>query len=177
MVSVLAATIGIAIALLATRTGLELWRFATAAAELPLWDEAKYGLDGARLAAALADLDLPRFLALVYDLDVWPPLFPLAESMVFLAAGNDFGVARGLVAALFVALVVATWWTAREIAPESAAVAAIAPALVVTSPFVQLFAAQAMLEVPGALLYVLSLGAYARHLRTGTRATIVAPAF
>ena len=83
-------------------------------------------------------------------------------------------MARGLVAALFVALVIATWWTAREIAPESPAVAAIAPALVVTSPFVQLFAVQAMLEVPGALLYVLSLGAYARHLRTGTRATIVA---
>ncbi len=153
---------------------MELWRFATAALELPLWDEAKYGLDGARLAAALADFDLPRFLALVYGLDVWPPIFPLAESMVFLVAGNGLAVARGLVAVLFVALVVATWWTAREIAPGSVAVAAIAPALVLTSPFVQLFAAQAMLELPGALLYVLCLGAYARHLRTGTRATIVA---
>ncbi|HEX2465409.1 MAG TPA: hypothetical protein VHR17_12370, partial [Thermoanaerobaculia bacterium] len=139
-----------------------------------LWDEAKYGLDGARLAAALADLDLLRFAPLVYDLDVWPPLFPLTESMVFLVAGNGFAVARGLVAVLFAGLVVVTWWAAREIVPKSAAVAAIAPALVVTSPFVQLFAVQAMLELPGALLYVLCLGAYAHHLRTGTRATVVA---
>ena len=69
--------IGIATALLAGRSLFALWSFATAAPELPLWDEAKYGLDGARLSAALADLDLLRFAALVYDLDVWPPLFPL----------------------------------------------------------------------------------------------------
>ncbi len=155
---VLSVAIGIATALLAGRTAFALWSFATAAPELPLWDEAKYGLDGARLAAALADLDLRRFAALVYDLDVWPPLFPLVESVVFLVAGNGFAIARGLVAVLFALLVLAVFWAAREIAPSSPAVAALAAALVLTSPFVQLFATHAMLELPGALLYALALG-------------------
>jgi hypothetical protein len=166
--------IGVAIAALALRVGLELGAFAARALELPLWDEAKYGLAGARLAEALAKLDLVRFVALVYDLDVWPPLFPLTESLVFLAAGNSFAVARLMVVVMFSGLVVATFWSARELAPGSPAVAAIAPALVASSPFVQLFAVQAMLEIPGALLYVLCLSAYLRHLRTGTRGTLVA---
>ena len=42
--------------------------------------------------------------------------------MIFLVAGNDFAVARGLVACCSSVLVIATWWAAREIAPESAAV-------------------------------------------------------
>jgi hypothetical protein len=170
----LTVAIAVALAVPALRTGMELRRFATSAPELPLWDEAKYGLDGARLAAAIERLDVPHAAALVYGLDVWPPLFPVLESSVFLAAGNGFAVARELVAVMFVLLVAATFWAGREIAPESPPVAAIAAALVIASPFVQLFAVQAMLEVPGMLLYVLSFAAYARFLRLGGRRWIVA---
>ncbi|HVR30196.1 MAG TPA: hypothetical protein VMS86_11770, partial [Thermoanaerobaculia bacterium] len=168
------AAIVAALCVVAGRTTAALLRFATTAPELPLWDEAKYGLDGARLAAALRDLDLFRFAALVYDLDVWPPLFPIVESVVFLIAGNGFAVARGLVAALFLGAVLAAFWAGREIAPASPGVAAGAAALVLASPFVQLFAVQAMLELPGALLYLLALAVYARFLRTGARRALLA---
>ena len=171
---VLAATIAIALVLLGSRTTFALWRFATAARELPLWDEAKYGLDGARLAAAIADLDLPRFAKLVYGLDVWPPLFPLAQAAVFLAAGDSFAAARGLMAVLFLGAVLAAFWAGREIAPDSPAVAALAAALFLASPLVQLFATHAMLELPGALLLLLALGSYARFLRTGARRALLA---
>jgi hypothetical protein len=153
------------LAVLAGRTTIALWRFATGAPELPLWDEAKYGLDGVRLAAAVAELDLARWVAIVYGLDVWPPLFPVVESIAFLAGGPSVAVARGLIAPLFLGAVAAAFWAGREIAPASPAVAVAAAALVLTSPFVQLFAAHAMLEVPGALLLLVALAAYARSLR------------
>ena len=108
-------------------------------------------------------IDLPRFAGLIDDLRCLPAAALSTRGVDRFPGGRQlFAVARGFVVVIFVALVVATWWAAREIVPESAAVAAIAPALVVSSPFVQLFAAQAMLELPGALLYVLCLGAYAR---------------
>jgi hypothetical protein len=154
----------VALALLAARTTIALWRFATVAPELPLWDEAKYGVDGLRLAAAAAELDVARWLAIVYGLDVWPPLFPIVESLAFLAAGPSVAVARGLMATLFLATVAAAYWAGREIAPRSPAVAVAAAVLVATSPFVQLFGAHVMLELPGALLLLLALAAHARSL-------------
>jgi hypothetical protein len=55
------AALALALLALAARTTAALWRFAVTAPQLPLWDEAKYGLDGARLAAALSRLDLVDF--------------------------------------------------------------------------------------------------------------------
>jgi hypothetical protein len=170
----LSAVIGLAILLLAGRTTLGLWRFASAARELPLWDEAKYGLDGARVAAAVADFDLAAVARSIYDRDLWPPLFPIFESGVFLAFGDRLTVARGLVAILFLPFALGMWWAAREIAPASPAVGAVAAALAIASPFAQLFSTLVMLELPGALLYLLALGAYARFLRTGHRAAMIA---
>jgi hypothetical protein len=165
------AAVGIlAVATLAT---VEVWHAAAANPNLPQWDMAKYGASGLALADALARFDLGTFVARVWDLDVWPPLFPLVEAAAFLVAGDDgFATPRRLVALLFFGCVLAAGWAAWEVdrvtgAAWGAVAAAIAAALVAASPFHHLFGALTMLEVPGTLLLLVSVACAGRWLATG----------
>jgi hypothetical protein len=164
------AALGIlAIATLAT---VEVWQAASTNPNLPQWDMAKYGASGLALADAAARLDLGTFIARAWELDVWPPLFPLVEAAAFLVADDGFETPRRLVALLFFGCVLAAGWTAWEIdritGPALGAVtAALAAAFVAASPFHHLFGALTMLEVPGTLLLLASVACAARWLATG----------
>lgn len=149
----------------------EVWQAAAANPNLPQWDMAKYGASGLALADALARFDLGTFVARAWELDVWPPLFPLVEAGAFLVADDGFGTPRRLVALLFFACVLAAGWAGwevdRPLDPGWAAVtAALAAAFVAASPFHHLFGALTMLEVPGTLLLLASLACAARWLAT-----------
>lgn len=159
----------LAIAVLAT---VDVWRAASTNPNLPQWDMAKYGASGLALADALARFDLGTFVARVWELDVWPPLFPLAEAGAFLVADDGFATPRRLVALLFFSCVLAAGWAGwevdRPLGPGSAAAtAALAAAFVAASPFHHLFGALTMLEVPGTLLLLASAACAARWLATG----------
>lgn len=163
------AALGIlAIAALAT---VEVWQAAAANPNLPQWDMAKYGASGLALADALARLDLGTFVARAWELDVWPPLFPLVEAAGFLVADDGFGTPRRLVALLFLGCVIAAGWAGWEVdrplgTAWAAVTAALAAAFVAASPFHHLFGALTMLEVPGALLLLVSVACAARWLAT-----------
>lgn len=150
----------------------EVWRAASANPNLPQWDMAKYGASGLALADALARLDLATFVARVWELDVWPPLFPLIEAGAFLVADDGYTTPRRLVALLFFLSVLAAgraaWETERLGGAGWGAVsAAIAAALVASSPFLHLFGGLVMLEVPGMLLLLASVACAARWYATG----------
>ncbi|HEX2163825.1 MAG TPA: hypothetical protein VHM02_07740 [Thermoanaerobaculia bacterium] len=170
----LPASVGLGVALVAFLAARPVWRAAAANPHLPQWDMAKYGASGLGLADALARFDLGTFSARVWELDVWPPLFPLAEAAVFLVAGDGFATPRLLVAAFFFLSVLAAGWAAFEVdrplgAAWAAVAAAVAAAFVAASPFFHLFGALVMLEVPGALLLLVSVACCARWLATGRR--------
>lgn len=164
------ATLGIlAIATLAT---VEVWHAASANPNLPQWDMAKYGASGLGLADAAARLDVATLVARAWELDVWPPLFPLAEAGAFLVAGDGFATPRQLVAVLFFLAVLAAGWAGWEIDRPTglgpgAMSAAIAAAFAAASPFLHLFGALTMLEVPGVVLLLASAACAARWLGTG----------
>lgn len=148
---------------------------------LPLWDGAKYGVDGLRLAQAIAALDLPEATRWLYGMDVWGPVFPLAEAAVFLATGESgYEVPRRLEIFLFVLLIAATALAGlaleRSRAERSCAgtgtaigvgVGLLAASLVATSPTIAVFATLVMLEIPGALLAVLAFACWCRAERSG----------
>ncbi|MEM9557680.1 MAG: hypothetical protein AAGC60_25705 [Acidobacteriota bacterium] len=148
---------------------------ARTSARLPLWDEAKYGWSGLRLADALRAVDLPAFVVALHDLSVWPPTFPLLEVPAFWALGPEWSSVRRLTALLFALAVVATYGAARELARPRVArpgdrirahsAGAIAAAWLATAPLPQAFGTLAMLEVPGLALLALAVWAHARALR------------
>jgi hypothetical protein len=149
---------------------------AVGSTRLPQWDMAKYGVSGLRLARALQNIDPLVFLRHLNGLDVWPPVFPLLEVPAFLLAGPGYASARGLVAVLFAATIVAAFWSGlRSHRRFGVAVGALTAALVATSPMTQVFATVVMLEVPGTLLLLLAVGLYLRSLETDhTRAFTLA---
>jgi hypothetical protein len=136
---------------------------AIASSRLPQWDMAKYGVSGLRLARAIQDVEPITFLRHVNGLDVWPPVFPLAEIPAFLIAGPDYASARGLVGLLFLAAIVAAFWSGLH---THHTVGALAAALVASSPMTQVFATLVMLEIPSTLLLLLAVGSYQRSLKT-----------
>ena len=141
---------------------------AVGSSRLPQWDMAKYGVSGLRLARALQDFDPLAFLRHLNGLDVWPPFFPLLETPVFLFAGPGYASARGLIALLFAASIVAAFWSGLQSHRRfGLVVGALTAALVATSPIAQVFATVVMLEIPGTLLLLLAVGLYLRSLFTG----------
>jgi hypothetical protein len=135
---------------------------------LPQWDMAKYGVSGLRLARALQDIDPLAFLHHLNGLDVWPPLFPLLEVPVFLLAGPGYSSARGLVAVLFAATIVAAFWSGLQSHGRiGLAVGGLTATLVATSPMARIFATIVMLEIPGILLLLVAISFYLRSLSTG----------
>jgi len=150
------------------RVATPVMALAVGSARLPQWDMAKYGVSGLRLARAVQDIDPLAFLRHLNALKVWPPVFPLLEAPVFLFAGPGFASARGLVAVLFAAAIVAAFWSGLQSHHRSGlAVGALTSALVATSPMAQVFATIVMLEVPGTLFLLLAVGLYLRSLETG----------
>jgi hypothetical protein len=150
------------------RVATPVMALATGSARLPQWDMAKYGVSGLRLARALQDVDLLAFLSHLNGLDVWPPVFPLLEVPVFLLAGPSYASARGLIAVLFAATIVAAFWSGLQSHRRlGITVGALTATLVATSPMAQVFATVVMLEVPGTLLLLLAVGFYLRSLEKG----------
>jgi hypothetical protein len=172
--ALLPALLALAVVALAGWAAADVWRAAGTNPNLPQWDMAKYGASGLGLADALARFDLGTFAARVWELDVWPPLFPLAEAAAFLLAGDGFSTPRRLVAVFFFLAVVAAGWAGWEVDRPTglgpgATSGAIAAAFAATSPFLHLFGALTMLEVPGMLLLLVSAACAARWLATGRR--------
>jgi hypothetical protein len=172
--SALAGWLVLPLVLVAMRAAWSVAGLASSSRQLPLWDEAKYGRDALRLAEALRSVDPAGFLGLVHGLDDWPPLFPLYQAAALMSFGYDYSVARVAVSVLFFLLVVATWWAGRRLAPDDPAVGVLAALLVLSSPMVQRYGALVMLEVPGALLLMLSLGSYGTFLRSESRRALTA---
>ena len=150
------------------RVATPVMTLAIGSSRLPQWDMAKYGVSGLRLARALRDIDLLAFLRHLNGLDVWPPVFPLLEVPAFLLTGPEYATARGLVAVLFAAAIVAAFWSGLQSHGRlRLAVGALTATLVASSPLAQVFATIVMLEVPGTLLLLLAVGFYLRSLNTG----------
>lgn len=140
-------------------------RLVVKAPRLPQWDMARRGMEGVHLAEALARGDVAELVWRINETSVWPPVFPLVEAPLFLAFGYDYRVPRLLVTLLFFLSVPAIFWAARQLDPRHGTAAGLlAAGFLCASPFFHLFAAQVMLEIPGALLLILCLGAYARAL-------------
>lgn len=140
---------------------------------LPLWDPAKYGAAGARLADALSRFDLLGFVRDVSALSLWPPGFPLLESPFFLLFGPSEGTALTLLHLLFaLAAAAAAWagWTLRRNEDPAAGLIAGAAAagLLLASPAMHLFSSLVMLEVPGALGLLVAIAVYAHACRADT---------
>ena len=152
------------LAVAALRVATPVVVLAVGSLRLPQWDMAKYGVSGLRLARALQDLDPIAFLRHLNSLDVWPPVFPLLEVPAFLLAGPGYAGAHTLVSLLFVAAIAAAFWCGLQ---SDLAVGALTAALVATSPMAQVFATVVMLEIPGTLLLLLTVGWYLRSLATG----------
>ncbi len=151
------------------RVATPVMALAVGSSRLPQWDMAKYGVSGLRLARALQDIDPLAFLRHLNGLDVWPPTFPLLEIPVFLIAGPGYGSARGLVAVLFAAAIVAAFWSGLQSHRRCGiAIGALTAALVATSPMAQVFATVVMLEIPGSLLLLFAVGLYLRSLDSGS---------
>jgi hypothetical protein len=156
------------LALVLFRVAAPVWALAVNSPRLPQWDMAKYGVSGLRLARALQDVEALAFFRQLNDLDVWPPVFPLLEIPAFLVAGPGYASARGLVALLFAAAILAAYWCGLQTdSRRGIAVGALATALVATSPMAQVFATVVMLEIPGTVLLLLAVGFYLRSVKPG----------
>ena len=156
------------LALFVLRVTTPVMALAVGSSRLPQWDMAKYGVSGLRLARALQDIDPLAFLRHLNGLDVWPPVFPLLETPVFLFAGPGYASARGLVALLFAASIVAAFWSGLQSHRRfGLVVGALTAALVATSPMAQVLATVVMLEIPGTLFLLFAVGLYLRSLETG----------
>lgn len=163
----LAAFFFLLLLLAAGRNAVDVGREIVATPRLPQWDMARRGLEGIQLAEALRHGDVPELLWRINETSVWPPLFPLVEAPFFLVFGYDYRVPRLLNAFLYFLCVPALYWAGRQLdLRHGHAVGLMAAGFLSASPFYQLFAALVMLEVPGALLLILCLGAYARALES-----------
>ena len=143
----------------------ELWAVSLAGGFFPQWDPAKYGVAGVRLAAAVRHLDPLAFLAGVNRLGLWPPLYPLAETPAFLLFGDGYRVAAGFVGALYFLTALAAFWAGRWVAADGtdelrpSIAGALTALAVLVCPIGHLFGTLSMLEVPGALLVFVAVGA------------------
>lgn len=138
----------------------------TRTADLPRWDMAKYGLAGLQLSEALRRGDLAELLGRISAMSSWPPLFPILQMPAFLAFGPEYAVPRLLVLGLYVTTLWAAFWAGTGIDPRRGNGVGLALACcLLSSPFFHLYAGLVMLEVPGALLWLLAIGAYGRALR------------
>lgn len=149
----------------AGRDTVRLARMVVETPRLPQWDMARRGVDGLQLTDALRRGDAAGFLRQVNESSVWPPLYTLLEASAFLIFGDDYRVPRLLVCGLFFLSIPAIFWAGCALGGERGPwVGLLAAAFLAASPEFHLYATLNMLEVPGALLLMLCLGAYCRAL-------------
>ncbi|MFL6548740.1 MAG: hypothetical protein ACJ8OJ_08595, partial [Povalibacter sp.] len=159
------------VCLLAIKAANQVWDLAQSHNALPLWDMARHGAEGARLADNLRRFDLSDLLSQIARMDLYPPLFYFLEGSVFRVLGADFSVGVGLIACIFALAIVAAFWAGRMLCPDDGGLAGtIAAAAVASSPVMQLFGGLVMLEMPGALALLIAAATYLRWLRSGKAA-------
>ena len=132
-----------------------------------MWDMAEHGVDGVRLSEAVRNVDCFEFVKQIHRMSLWPPIFPLLECPVFLLFGYEYNVASGFMGVLFALCLLAVFFVGLELSQSTGIlIGGLAVALMASSPIFQLFGALIMLEIPGALFLLLSLGTYIRFQRT-----------
>ena len=140
---------------------------------LPLWDMAAHGHDGVRLAESLRQFDLVGFFIQVYGMSLWPPAFPILETPFLLVFGDDYWVPRLVVGVLGILVVPLMVLIGKELdARWGIATGLLAAAALLASPMHRLFSALIMLEVPGALLFLLAMLMALRSMRTRSRTAV-----
>ena len=134
-------------------------------------DETVHALDGQFMANLLRDLPLrhPAEYTFTYyahypglGIVHWPPLFPFAESLIFLFFGSSVVVARLVVLAFALLLVVFWYRLARYVAGSFAA--AISSVFLICMPATLLFSKLVMTEVPCMSLCVAASFYWLRYL-------------
>lgn len=156
----------VSVVTLAVVTAYRLFLFGTSTSRLMGWDQAEHGGAGVELAEAVRGVHPLRFLGLVNRMSLWPPFFPLMECPVFVVCGYDYGVARGLIAALFALCVILAYRSGFELHTGARhLVGGVAACLLLLSPMYRFYGTLVMLELPGAVLLLLSIGFYFRFKR------------
>ncbi|MEM8930905.1 MAG: hypothetical protein AAGE94_07010, partial [Acidobacteriota bacterium] len=157
--------LGVMVATGAGVQAMALGRLALESGRLPLWDEAKYGVSGLRLADALASVDLVGFVTELNALSVWPPTWPVAQVLPFWVAGDGVAVPRMLAAVAWWLSIIATWWAGRGLVDRGGdGLGLLAASWILVSPELWTFATLGMLEMPGLLLLALAFGSYTRAI-------------
>lgn len=152
----------------------QLMRIAGTSRRPPRWDEAHHGFDGLSLADAVSRLDAIDLIRNLHRMAYWPPGFPLLEMPAFWIAGSDFGTPRAAMGIVFGTCVIAILGCALRLGGGAGALAGIlAAALLCTSPMFHLYGTIVMLELPGAMLLLLSFWTYAGYLRSGSRRDLI----
>ena len=128
----------------------------------PRWDEAAHALLGALVAHDLRAHDLTGLVLDTYRQVWWPPLHSLGLGFAFLMAGTSMETARALSVVAYVMLAPVLFLTGRLVAPRKRTLAGgVAAALALSSPALVTYAAEVMLEAPGALAIGLTMLLYA----------------
>ena len=158
------------LAALVLRTSVTLVGLAATSDALPKWDMARYGAAGARLSHSAQQFDVADMVRAVVHLDLWGPVFPLIEAPAFALLGPTYPTAAALMTALFALCILAGFWAGRQLDDGCGDLAgALIAVSIATSPLFQLFGMLVMLEIPGALLLFLAVGAYVRSVRSGVQ--------
>lgn len=175
----------IAIAVLIVAAGIGLWRQLILPQGPPTWDGAEHSLYGLGIFSAIESGEVNAFIRVTASQNLWPFLHSWLLGVAFLIAGPSFTAARAVSLLLWAATVLATAAMTRRIirnghpgnasgkmdglpdygkdgecGPDDFA-GLIAVVLCISSPMMMLYAAQPMLEMPGALLTMLTLMAAA----------------
>lgn len=167
------AWLAVVAALAAVAAGWEagwLWRFFLAHEGPPRWDPAGHGWLGVELLRDLQAGDPLRFLLDLNAQDKWPFGYSLALVPFLLAGGSSFASATLLSTVLWVAVAPLLVWVAWEVERGAAGLAAgaLAAALWITSPTMQVLAIQVLRELGGIAVLLAAVGLTVRAYRRGT---------
>lgn len=153
------------------------WNLAGHDARLPMWDMASHGLDGIRLAETIRTVDPLHAIASVWSMGLWPPFYPMVEAPVFAIWGFEYVTATRFAAFWHLAFILGIISVCVAFGRVRGTImAGVAIGLATASPMVHFFGRLVMLELPGASLQLLAVGAYLAYQRrpTSVRATIAA---
>lgn len=150
--------------------------FVTAPKQDDFWwtDAPSHAMNGALLHDYLWSLPYASPLRFAYDyylhypaltISVYPPVFPIAEALVFSVLGVSHFAAQLTVSLFGLALVYCLYGTARTALPPAAAGGA--TLLVLSTPMVALWARQVMLEIPSLALLAAATALFLRFLEDG----------
>jgi hypothetical protein len=151
---------GCSVYFIQTLLSLEGWQSRPA-----LWDQAVHALDAVHFAKAFREFSPYQFFLQIHNSALWPPVIPLVQSVFLLFSDLDYGTVR-LTVALFSALAcLMVFVTGLKLHPRwGFATGLTAAALLFLSPGFQDYSLQAMLEVPGIALSLITVSLYYRFL-------------